>query len=672
MSRPWWSRDRSPWYEAIVADPADGTPPVPVLHRSGSGPLADELYTRRPAFTPMWASAAHDDAGEALVQLFDELGEPVIDQLNRLPEKLSVEFLRAAGVDPRGALPAKTMLVFTASKGAPTAVTVGAGFQVTAQAADGTGDRVFFETEQTVYATAAAIESTFTSTGRLAQELDIDTDDEQGWQPFGPRPRVGSALLIGLTGDAAVGQSLSIGIEPVGDSGTPPPASSGGEGVATARPTPLLRWEYFDGGSFQRLEVIRDDTRGLTQMGVVELAAPRQWRPGIPAEVTVEEPLRWLRLRLRHGEFETAPRLRLLRLNMTPAIALRTIRNEVLQFVGGSRRRRLRLSQRPVLDGSLELVVFDGVQAENETVWRQVSDLGDALPDDTVYVLDAVKGEIEVGDGVHGKLLPVGFRNIVARRYQIGGGAAGSVDADTITGLQQSAPFLVGVSNPRPATGGRDAAEWPETRLAGPEAIRARNRAVTLADYELLATHAEGADIGRVHAVSAHHPNYHGARIPGVVTVFVTSSAKRDAQPVPDADTLTNVARYLSREVAPAGVQVVAAVPRFHTVSIRASLVPTAGANAGDVVGEALRSIDRFLDPLQGGEDSRGWPFGEMLRYQALVRRLLEDVPDLVAVATLNITADGVSLGLCEDFAPTQNSLLWPGAHELVVEADTP
>src|SRR5262249_2195725 len=147
------------------------------------------------------------DAGYALVQLFDSMGDPVLRRLNRLPEKIFNEFLRTAGIVPRPARPAEALLAFTASKGAPAAVTVGEGFQVSATAADGSGD-VFFETRSTVYVTPASIEATFSISGQLVQELDIEGSKDTGWLPFGARPRVGSALLIGITGTAPIGATL--------------------------------------------------------------------------------------------------------------------------------------------------------------------------------------------------------------------------------------------------------------------------------------------------------------------------------------------------------------------------------------------------------------------------------------------------------------------------------
>ena len=50
-----------------------------------------------------------------------------------------------------------------------------------------------------------------------------------------------------------------------------------------------------------------------------------------------------------------------------------------------------------------------------------------------VYVLDPATGVLQFGDGVHGAAVPDGFRNVRALVYQVGGGAAGAVEAETIT-----------------------------------------------------------------------------------------------------------------------------------------------------------------------------------------------------------------------------------------------
>src|SRR5947207_3585959 len=93
----------------------------------------------------------------------------------------------------------------------------------------------------------------------------------------------------------------------------------------------------------------------------------------------------------------------------------------------------------------------------------------------------------------------------------------------------------------------------------GPQEIRARSRAVTTADYALLARQAQGALVERAYAVAGLHPAFPGRAIPGVVAVFVVPPDRGEGPPTPDEDTLRRVAAHLSENAAPAGVEVVAA-----------------------------------------------------------------------------------------------------------------
>jgi hypothetical protein len=56
------------------------------------------------------------------------------------------------------------------------------------------------------------------------------------------------------------------------------------------------------------------------------------------------------------------------------------------------------------------------------------------------------------------------------------------------------------------------------------------------------------------------------------------------------------------------------------------------------VVGDALR---RYLDPLVGGDDETGWPFGEAVRPSALLRTAQQALGDLAEVASIAIGLDG-------------------------------
>ncbi len=163
------------------------------------------------------------------------------------------------------------------------------------------------------------------------------------------------------------------------------------------------------------------------------------------------------------------------------------------------------------------------------------------------------------------------------------------------------------------------------------------------------------------------HPTFPGRPIAGVVGVFVVPPDRNEGPPTPDEDTLRAVATYLSRNAAPAGVEVVAAAARFHKVRIEAVITIRTGADPARTVRDALQALDAYLHPLTGGEDRAGWPFGGTLHYQALVRRLTT-VEGVSAVPTLNIIADGSRFLSCHDFIPEPHALLWSEVHQVIVQ----
>ncbi|NBH03918.1 putative baseplate assembly protein, partial [Amycolatopsis sp. SID8362] len=73
----------------------------------------------------------------------------------------------------------------------------------------------------------------------------------------------------------------------------------------------------------------------------------------------------------------------------------------------------------------------------------------------------------------------------------------------------------------------------------------------------------------------------------------------------------------------------------------------------------AADAVTTYLDPLRGGEDGGGWPFGGAVRHTALVRRLLA-VDGVLAVSGLSLTADGLRLPPCTDHPIPPDDLVWP------------
>ncbi|ANW21690.1 putative baseplate assembly protein [Streptomyces clavuligerus] len=632
-------------------------------------------------YTPDWTASDRQDAGVALVRLFGTQAEPVLSRVNRLPEKILAEHLATAGVRRRPAGPAAALLEFTVNPPDGASVLVPAGFQAAAPGPDG---QVVYETDDDLYATPATVAALAVQEAGTPEQLPLGpAGPGRPFAPFGRDPRPGDGLWIALAGAAAPYPRLSLGLVVVAV--PPAPARSGGAELPPPA-GPLLEWDVLDGTRFVPAEVVRDGTDGLRGSGTVELRVPRTWAPGTPAGFRQGPPLRWLRLRIAHGAFDgPGPVVSGLRLNTVAATAARTVRDEPLQpvqDVSGAGRRVLRLSQVPILAGSLVIEVDDdtggdvfGTTVPTAARWQEVESLAAYGADDRVFTVDHATGEVAFGDGVHGAAVPPGFRNVRAVRYRVGGGAAGTVAAGAVNAVVTALPFVLGVTNPFPASGGEDAEPDAEAIRRGVGELRARGRAVAPADYGLLATRAPGAAVARARGVPGLHPGYPGVAIPGVVGVLVVPEPLPDADPaagppLPTAAALQAVADFLTGTVAPAGVTVVAAPVAYRRVAVEAWVTLDPDQDRSAVLARAGDAVTGYLDPLRGGDDGAGWPFGGALRHTPLVRRLLT-VDGVLSVSRLSFTVDGVRLPACADHPIGADRLVWPERPLLIPVEDT-
>ncbi|MFJ8691740.1 putative baseplate assembly protein [Streptomyces roseolilacinus] len=674
----WWERAAREEEGRIVPGPGP-TGVQPELTEATREAVRAGVRGRIAGHTPDWTDPDRQDAGVALVRLFGTQAEPVLARVNRLPEKVLAEHLVTAGVRRRPAGPAAVLLEFTVNPPDGTSVLVPAGFR---SAASGPAGQVVYETDRDLYATPATLAALAVQEGGTPESLPLGpAGPGRPFAPFGRDPEPGDGLWIGLSGPAAPHPGLSLGF--VVAAAPPAPAESGGLAPLPPAPAPLLRWDVLDGTRLVPAELVRDSTAGFRASGTVELRVPRTWAPGSPPGARPRPPLRWLRLRIAHGTFDgPAPVLSGLRLNTVAATAARTIRDEPLQPIqdtGGSGPRRMRLSQAPVLAGSVVVEVDDdpgadvfGTTAGSATRWREVESLAAHGADDRVFTVDHERGEVAFGDGVHGAAVPPGFRNVRAVRYRVGGGSAGAVRAGAVNAVVTALPYVTGVTNPFPSSGGTDAEPDADTMRRGVGQLRARGRAVAPADYGLLATRAPGASVARARGVPGLHPDFPGAPIPGVVGVLVVPPGDDGGEPpVPTAATLRAVADFLTREAAPAGVTVVAAPARYRRVAVESHLALDPDLDRAAVLARAGDAVRTYLDPLRGGEDGAGWPFGGTLRHAPLVRRLLA-VDGVLAVSRLALTVDGVRLPTCTDHAIGPHELVWPERPLLIPAGDRP
>jgi hypothetical protein len=74
------------------------------------------------------------------------------------------------------------------------------------------------------------------------------------------------------------------------------------------------------------------------------------------------------------------------------------------------------------------------------------------------------------------------------------------------------------------------------------------------------------------------------------------------------------------------------------------------------------RALDDYLHPLRGGADGQGWPFGGEIRYDGLVRTVMQAAingrPVVRSVRTLDYRVDGRAVVGCSNFAIEPHALL--------------
>ena len=143
--------------------------------------------------------------------------------------------------------------------------------------------------------------------------------------------------------------------------------------------------------------------------------------------------------------------------------------------------------------GPVMLPFGEGKDAGWWVRWRAVESFFDSGPRSRHFVRNPITGRIQFGDGIKGMMPPAGRNNIVARRYQIGGGVRGNVNAMTLTQLTRAIAYIDKCYNAIPAAGGADAETVDEAKSRAPQLLKSRDRAVTAEDFETLALRASTA-----------------------------------------------------------------------------------------------------------------------------------------------------------------------------------
>jgi predicted phage baseplate assembly protein len=300
-----------------------------------------------------------------------------------------------------------------------------------------------------------------------------------------------------------------------------------------------------------------------------------------------------------------------------PACHAETVEGEILGLSEGVPGQTFPLSREPVVAGGSPFTVEVAGGSGWET-WTEVDSFAGCEENDRVVRLDRSIGEVQFAPAVrepdgslrgYGAVPPKGAPLRVPS-YRTGGGPLGNVAARAVSVLRTTVPLVDRVENRRAAVGGVAGETIEQAKIRGPLALRTRDRAVTVEDYEQLARRA-APGIARVRCVPAG-----GGADAGSVRVLVVPTAATDAQHrlrfedlVPPAEMLAAVTEHID-ERRTVGARVLVEPPFYQGITVVAKLVARARVSVESLRRDALGALNRYFDPLTGGPDETGWPFG--------------------------------------------------------------
>ncbi|MGW0031837.1 putative baseplate assembly protein [Streptomyces sp. NPDC003314] len=646
--------------------------PSPNLDDRRFQQLVDEAKRYVQQRAPEWTDHNVSDPGVTLIETFAYLVDQLLYRLNRVPDKNYHAFLDLLGIRLFPPTAAAADVDFWLSAPQADTVTLPPGTEVTTAGGEAddavvfatTGELRVLPSELTRLVTASRTGEQHDRTGMLAEGLDVPC--------FQATPEPGDALLFGLP--TAVPRCI-VAVR----------LDSRVEGVGVDPRQPPLVWEAWNGGSWQVCETGDDTTGGLNRPGEVVVHVPA----GHLASVIGGTRAGWLRCRVTEAEpgqpfYSESPTVREAEVftvgGTMSAEHAETVTDVPLGVSEGVAGQTFRLARPPVLLDAgppvVEVSSDDGWQR-----WEVVEHFGRSLPADRHVRVDATTGEfafppaLREPDGTLrqcGAVPPKGARIRVAR-YRTGGGPAGNVARGAISVLLSSVPYVARVTNREAARGGVAGESVRDARLRAPEALRMQDRAVTAEDYEIISRQA-APSVRRVRCLPA-------ADAPGAVRVLVVPDAVADEgddrlrfeQLIPGEQVLSAITASLD-ERRLIGTRLVVEPPVYQGVTVVARLAAAPG-DADAVRTAALDALFRHLNPLTGGPDGTGWPFGRPVQYGEVFGVLQRATGDALVEEIRLFPADPVT---GRRGAPADRIDVGPGAlvfsyqHQVVVSAAGP
>ena len=259
------------------------------------------------------------------------------------------------------------------------------------------------------------------------------------------------------------------------------------------------------------------------------------------------------------------------------ALHARTVEDEVLGLSEGVPGQAFALQEGPVVDDGEPFLVEVG-NGRGWEEWVEVDTFAGSGADARHVMVDRARATVVFPPAVrepdgslrHYGATPPKGAPLRVPRYRVGGGHGGNVAAGTLSVLRSTVPFVSRAVNRAAAHDGTDGETIEEAKVRGPLALRTRDRAVTLEDYEQLAKRA-APGVARTHAV-AETGDVLGVRLLVVPTAAIADDGRvaySDLIPAPE------LLGAISEDLEPrrlAGTRLLIEPPEYQGVKVVARL----------------------------------------------------------------------------------------------------
>ena len=441
-------------------------------------------------------------------------------------------------------------------------------------------------------------------------------------------------------------------------------------------------WEYYSvNDEWIRLDV-NDETRGFTRTGTVEFVFPLDFK--ISRKFGMEN--YWIRAL---NKDDLKPKIENIFLNTTWAIQTQKIENEILGSSDGTKNQTYNLAKNLIVIEELWINEIKTISEEEKqrikekkeleikeikdekgnltefwVKWDLTEDLLTSKSYDRHYEMDKISGKLEFGNGIYGKIPPIGKDNIMVS-YQIGGGSSGNKLAFEIKDLKSSIPFVDKAFNPLSSSGGDDVEIIENSMDRSPQRLKNRDRAVTAEDFEQI-TYQTSRAIARVKCLENTGNNWQYD--PGWVTVLVIPFSS-EKKPQISLELKREIENYLLERSSNL-ISLKVAEPVYVDVAISASVIVKDLDLMPDTEKEIISRLTKFLNPIWGNYDNKGWEFGKIpciSDFYALLEKINEvDYVDDISVKLKSNGNESIfNLNSASEIKIPPYSLIYSGEHKI-------